>query len=63
MLRLADRISVAMGANMGIALSSRENVKLAELLARVQQLIDNDPNSVQGRKNVVESAVRLFAEN
>lgn len=32
MLRLEDRIRVAMGANMGITLSSQETVIMAELL-------------------------------
>lgn len=63
MLRLRDRITVAMGANMGITLSPEENVRLAELLVHVEQLLDNDSRSVGGRNNVVDSAVRLFGHN
>lgn len=64
MLKLRDRITVAMGSNLGIALSASENVKLAELYVRVEQLLEGKKHAVcsKEQKEVVDSAIRFFSD-
>ena len=57
MLKLEDRIYVAMGARMGIQLSADEVAKLGELLVNVREY---ETRGLKFVKQTADSAVRLF---
>lgn len=63
MLRIADRVYVAMGNGLGIQLSATEVAQLAEILVHVNTLTETRHNATQAsqaERGIIAGAKKLF---